>query len=175
MASVRRAAAGTGTGARWTTLQTNDQFTIDEVEVIVRHPALPDWERQDVRNDDSIVLELRWRDVSIVLTGDIGRETEQAIAGLFPPAGIRVLKVPHHGSLTSSSRTFLDTLAPRVAIFSVGRNNTFGHPGAGRVAPLPGHQRADLPDRPGRSRDGRHRWLLGQESKHSREGHYVLK
>ena len=126
MASVRRAAADTG--ARWTTLQTNDRFTIDDVEVVVRHPALPDWERQDVRNDDSIVLELRWRDVSIVLTGDIGREAEQAIAGLFPPAGIRVLKVPHHGSLTSSSRTFLDTLAPRVAIFSVGRNNTFGHP-----------------------------------------------
>ena len=126
MTSVRRAAADAG--ARWTTLQTNDRFTIDDVEVIVRHPVLPDWERQDVRNDDSIVLELLWRDVSIVLTGDIGRETEQAIAGLFPPAGIRVLKVPHHGSLTSSSRTFLDTLAPRVAIFSVGRNNTFGHP-----------------------------------------------
>jgi competence protein ComEC len=36
--------------------------------------------------------------------------------------------VPHHGSLTSSSRPFVDRLAPRVAIVSAGRNNTFGHP-----------------------------------------------
>jgi competence protein ComEC len=124
--SLRRAAATIG--ARWVNLQTHDRFTIDEVEVVVRHPGIADWERQDVRNDDSIVLELRWRDVSIVLTGDIGRETEQAIAPLFPPAGIRILKVPHHGSLTSSSRPFLHALAPRVAVFSAGRNNPFGHP-----------------------------------------------
>ncbi len=124
--SLRRAAAAKG--ARWTNVQANDRFTIDDIEVIVRHPGVADWERQDVRNDDSIVLELRWRDVSIVLTGDIGRETEQAIAPLFPPAGIRVIKVPHHGSLTSSSRPFLDALSPRVAVFSAGRNNTFGHP-----------------------------------------------
>ena len=123
---LRRAAVSRG--ARWTAVQAHDRFTIDGVDVIVQHPALPDWERQDVRNDDSIVLELRWRDVSIVLTGDIGRETEQAIAARFAPAGIRILKVPHHGSLTSSSRPFLDRLAPRVAIVSAGRNNTFGHP-----------------------------------------------
>jgi competence protein ComEC len=126
MARLRRAAADAG--ARWTTLQANDRFTIDGVEVVVRHPRPPDWERQDVRNDDSIVLEIRWRDVSVVLPGDIGRETEQAIARDFPPAGIRVLKAPHHGSLTSSSRVFLDTLMPRVAVFSAGRGNTFGHP-----------------------------------------------
>jgi competence protein ComEC len=63
-----------------------------------------------------------------VLTGDIGRETEQSITPLFPPAGIRIIKVPHHGSLTSSSRAFLDALTPRVAVFSAGRNNMFGHP-----------------------------------------------
>ena len=123
---LRRSAAANG--ARWTNVQANDRFTIDDVEVIVRHPAIADWERQEVRNDDSIVLELRWRDVSVVLTGDIGRETEQHITPLFPPAGIRIVKVPHHGSLTSSSRTFLDRLAPRVAVVSAGRNNTFGHP-----------------------------------------------
>jgi len=114
--------------ARWTSVQAGDRFAIDGVEVIVHHPAPADWERQDVRNDDSIVLELRWRDVSVVLPGDIGREAEQSIAPRFAPAGIRILKVPHHGSLTSSSKTFLDRLAPRVAIVSAGRNNAFGHP-----------------------------------------------
>jgi competence protein ComEC len=114
--------------ARWTNLQTADRMTIDDVEVVVRHPGLPDWERQDVRNDDSIVLELLWRDVSVVLTGDIGRDVERAITPLFPPSRLRIIKVPHHGSLTSSSPQFVEALAPRVAVVSAGRNNPFGHP-----------------------------------------------
>src|SRR5262249_25709271 len=61
-------------------VQTSDTTLVDGVAVIVRHPTLPDWERQDARNDDSIVLELQWRDVSIVLTGDIGAEVEREIA-----------------------------------------------------------------------------------------------
>jgi competence protein ComEC len=91
---------------------------------------LPDWERQEVRNDDSIVLELTWRDVSFVLTGDIGREVEREIGPQFSVAPLRVIKVPHHGSLTSSSRDFVRSLAPRVAVVSAGRNNSFGHPAA---------------------------------------------
>jgi competence protein ComEC len=114
--------------SRWTNVQTNDRYLVDGVTVAVRHPQIADWERQDVRNDDSIVLELAWRDVSIVFTGDIGREVEAAIVPHFGPAGIRVVKVPHHGSLTSSSWTFVDALAPRVAVVSAGRSNTFGHP-----------------------------------------------
>ena len=121
----REAVAGK---ARWSSVQAGDRVEIDDVDVLVHHPALADWERQDVRNDDSIVLEIRWRDISIVLPGDIGRQVEQAIAPRFGPAGIRILKVPHHGSLSSSSRTFLEDLAPRVAIVSAGRNNAFGHP-----------------------------------------------
>ena len=40
-------------GATWTNVQTNDLVTIDGVQVLLRHPALADWQRQDVRNDDS--------------------------------------------------------------------------------------------------------------------------
>jgi competence protein ComEC len=114
--------------ARWSNLQTADVIVIDDVEVVVRHPPIADWERQDVRNDDSIVLELRWGGVSIVLTGDIGSEVERTIAPLFAPSPLRVIKVPHHGSLTSSSQEFVKALAPRIAVASVGRSNTFGHP-----------------------------------------------
>jgi competence protein ComEC len=109
-------------------VQTSDKTTVDGVSVVVRHPRPPDWERQDPRNDDSIVLELLWRDVSIVLTGDIGAEVEAEIMSQFQPMPLRVLKVPHHGSLTSSSPAFLRALNPRLAVFSVGRNNHFGHP-----------------------------------------------
>jgi competence protein ComEC len=109
-------------------VQTADATTVDDVSVIVRHPRPPDWERQDPRNDDSMVLELLWRDVSIVLTGDIGAVVEAEIASQFQPQPLRVLKVPHHGSLTSSSSAFLRALNPRVAVISVGRSNHFGHP-----------------------------------------------
>ena len=122
-----RAEAGTS-GIRWTTVQRADAAEMDGVQMVVRHPPVPDWERQDVRNDDSIVLELRWRAVSIVFTGDIGRKAEADIAGLFAPAPLRVLKVPHHGSNTSSSDGFIHALAPDVAVVSVGRTNNFGHP-----------------------------------------------
>jgi competence protein ComEC len=115
-------------GARWSNRQTADVIFIDDVEVAVRHPPIADWERQDIRNDDSIVLELRWGAVSVVLTGDIGAGVEETIAPLFEPSALRVVKVPHHGSLTSSSRGFLNALAPRIAVVSAGRNNTFGHP-----------------------------------------------
>jgi competence protein ComEC len=116
------------TGARWINVQTGDLVSQDDVDVVVRHPGPADWERQDVRNDDSIVLEVLWRGASIVLTGDIGREVEREIAPLFAPASLRVVKVPHHGSPTSSSREFVRALAPQVAVFSVGRTNNFGHP-----------------------------------------------
>ena len=113
---------------RWTTMQRGGRTSMDGVELRVVHPASPDWERQRVRNDDSIVVELRWKDVSFVFTGDIGRDTEREIAPLFEPARLRILKVPHHGSLTSSSETFVNALKPDIAVISVGRSNNFGHP-----------------------------------------------
>jgi competence protein ComEC len=115
-------------GIRWTTVQRTDAAQLDDVDLRVHHPPLPDWERQKVRNDDSIVLELRWRDVSVVFTGDIGREIESEIAARFDRAGLRLLKVPHHGSNTSSSEAFVRALQPDVAVISVGRSNPFGHP-----------------------------------------------
>jgi competence protein ComEC len=121
-------AAEAAVHARSRLVQTGDVSVVDEVSIVVRHPRPPEWERQAVRNDDSIVMELLWRDVSIVLTGDIGEEAEREMASLFEPVPLRVLKVPHHGSLTSSSVAFVHALAPRVAVFSVGRSNHFGHP-----------------------------------------------
>jgi competence protein ComEC len=81
-----------------------------------------------VRNDDSIVLELRWRDVSVLLTGDIGRAVEQTLAATILPARLRVMKVPHHGSLTSSTAEFVNAMRPQIAVVSAGRANHFGHP-----------------------------------------------
>ncbi len=121
-------ALAVGLGVRWTQVQRADVTVIDGVDVQVHHPVPPDWERQEPRNDDSIVLELRWHDVSIVLPGDIGREVESSLADQFAAAPRRVLKAAHHGSATSSGAWFIERLAPTVAIVSAGRGNAFGHP-----------------------------------------------
>jgi competence protein ComEC len=115
-------------GSRWANVYAGDHVVMDDVDVVARHPARAEWERQRVRNDDSLVLELRWRDVSIVLTGDAGRAVERDIASAFPAARLRVVKIPHHGSLTSSTPEFIAALHPQIAIVSAGRNNHFGHP-----------------------------------------------
>jgi competence protein ComEC len=112
----------------WKTVTAGDRIVIDDVEVTVLHPSPPDWERQRVRNDDSIVLELRWRDVSVVLTGDIGKAVERNLIPRIRTAPLRIVKVPHHGSLTSSTPELIAALHPTIAVFSAGRNNRFGHP-----------------------------------------------
>ena len=112
----------------WRTVRAGDTERVGQVEVRVLHPPSPDWERQRVRNDDSIVLEIRVGMVSIVLPGDIGREGERAILPRLEPDRLVVLKAPHHGSATSSGLELLERLQPRVVIFSCGRNNRFGHP-----------------------------------------------
>ena len=117
-----------GAGAVWRTLQPADRVSFGDVDLIVHHPPHPDWERQRVRNDDSEVIEIRYGGVSFVFTGDIGREVERTIAPSFARAPIRILKVPHHGSATSSSQLFLDALRPDIAVISAGRGNPFGHP-----------------------------------------------
>jgi competence protein ComEC len=119
-----------GAGTAWRTLQQSDRVSFGDVDLVVHHPPRPEWERQRVRNDDSEVLEIRYGEVSFVFTGDIGRDVERTLAASFPRAAIRVLKVPHHGSATSSSASFLDALRPDIAVISVGRGNPFGHPAA---------------------------------------------
>lgn len=120
LASARRVA--------WHRVGAGDRRRYGAVTLAVLHPAAPDWERQRVRNDDSIVMDVRYGRVSIVLPGDIGAEVERSLAGTLEPAGLRVLKVAHHGSRTSSSGAFLAAARPRIAIVSCGRDNRYGHP-----------------------------------------------
>jgi competence protein ComEC len=115
-------------GARWANVYAGAATAIDGVQVFAHHPPPADWERQKVRNDDSLVLELRWRDISILLTGDIGRISELSVGSALRSSRIRILKVPHHGSLSSSSREFLNAAHPQIAVASAGRSNHFGHP-----------------------------------------------
>jgi competence protein ComEC len=125
-ASVRALAEQRRIG--WRTLQRGDRLDVGDVEVRVHHPPPPDWERQRVRNNDSLVIELRFGDVSMLLTGDIGREVENELAAALDPLPVSVVKVAHHGSATSTGQPLLDRIRPDVALIGVGRGNPYGHP-----------------------------------------------
>jgi competence protein ComEC len=105
-----------------------DAFTLGRARMRVLHPPAPDWERRRVRNDDSIVLEIVHGDVALLLLGDVGVDVERRILPLLTPARVRILKVAHHGSRTSTSTDLVQHWRPDVALVSCGRGNSFGHP-----------------------------------------------
>jgi competence protein ComEC len=79
-------------------------------------------------NDQSLVLRLDWRGVSLLLPGDLGAQGEAALLGRTGPLRAVVLKVAHHGSRSSSGTPFLRATQPVVAVVSVGARNPFRHP-----------------------------------------------
>jgi competence protein ComEC len=82
-------------------------------------------------NDRSVTLRVRYGPTVVLLPGDMERTGEQRLAAtLAPLLRSRILKVPHHGSVSSSSAPFLDAVAPEMAIASVGRGRRFGLPHA---------------------------------------------
>lgn len=81
-------------------------------------------------NDASITFRLRYLDHTILLPGDIEVFGEAEILASGRDIAADVLKMPHHGSRTSSSTGFLLAVNPKLAIASAGRNNRFGHPHA---------------------------------------------
>lgn len=83
---------------------------------------------EQASNDDSLVLRLTDGHVSFLLPGDIQKRVEDDLAKEHAPLAADFLKVPHHGSKTSSTEAFLAAVAPRVAVVSVGEGNPFGHP-----------------------------------------------
>jgi competence protein ComEC len=80
------------------------------------------------RNDTSIVLRGLFGGRSVLLPGDMEEGVENALLSLGEMLRSDILKVPHHGSRTSSSTGFLLAVSPKVAIASVGNKNPYGHP-----------------------------------------------
>ena len=89
----------------------------------------PDTHKGD-SNESSLVLYARINGMKWLFTGDMGKESEAELTRERPRLEIDYLKVGHHGSNTSSSSDFIDSLRPKAAIISAGENNRYGHPHA---------------------------------------------
>ena len=79
-------------------------------------------------NDNSLVMRITDGSEGFLLPGDIEKKVENELVDEHAPLAANFLKVPHHGSKTSSTDAFVGAVAPRVAVVSVGEGNQFGHP-----------------------------------------------
>jgi competence protein ComEC len=102
----------------------------DGVAFEMLHPQPEDYRPGAKPNALSCVLRVANPRASVLLAGDVEKAQEAALAR--EPASLRsdVLLVPHHGSKTSSSDAFLDSVQPKTALVQAGYRNRFGHPAA---------------------------------------------
>ena len=82
----------------------------------------------DNENDNSNVIYTELNGYKFMFMGDASGITEKEILNKYNLPDIDVLKAGHHGSKTSSSKEFIDTINPKYSIISVGKNNRYGHP-----------------------------------------------
>ncbi len=79
-------------------------------------------------HDEMVVTRLVYGNNSFLLTGDMEDNFENFLLSFGDSLKSDVLKIGHHGSLTSTSESFLGWVKPSLAIISVGKNNKYGHP-----------------------------------------------
>ncbi|MDO5718555.1 MAG: DNA internalization-related competence protein ComEC/Rec2 [Tissierellia bacterium] len=102
-------------------LYTDDVFRLNNMSL----KTVTDGRKGDSTNDRSNIIKLSHHKLEILFTGDIESEAERRV--LNHDIKAEVLKVPHHGSQSSSTPDFLDSVSPKYAIISVGKNN-YSHP-----------------------------------------------
>jgi competence protein ComEC len=105
-----------------------DVLRFGEVSAEVLWPPATQDESASSRNNDSILLLVRYGEKRFLLTGDIEKEGETAVLREGISLKSDVVKVAHHGSRTSSIEAFVAAARPSLAIISVGRTSMFGHP-----------------------------------------------
>jgi competence protein ComEC len=79
-------------------------------------------------NNNSLVLRLEYKQFQMLLTGDIEKDAETQLVANNQPLHAEILKVPHHGSKTSSTAEFIQAVAPKTALISSGYINIYHHP-----------------------------------------------
>ena len=82
----------------------------------------------DNENDNSNVIYFNYNNYKFLFMGDAGIKKEMDIINKYNLLNIYFLKIGHHGSNTSSSENFINSINPKYSLISVGKNNRYGHP-----------------------------------------------
>jgi len=109
------------------TLRAGDRLPLGETQVSVLAPLTDYQPGAEPGNNDSLVLHVAFGATSVLLEGDAEAPVEEA---MLAEPGLRstLLKVGHHGSITSTRPEFLARVAPQWAVISCGLHNRYGHP-----------------------------------------------
>ena len=98
----------------------------DGVHLEVLHPGPVLIEEN--RNENSVSMRLVYEDFTFLFTGDAEQMAEAEMLAAERPLTSLVFKAGHHGSNSSSSLPFLQTVQPQIIVISAGVDNRFGHP-----------------------------------------------
>jgi competence protein ComEC len=114
-------------GVQLHTLRAGDSAALGGTQVRVLAPLTNYQPGPEPSNDDSLVLHVSYQGTSVLLEGDAESPVEQ---GMLAEEGLEstLLKVGHHGSITSTRPEFLARVAPQWAVISCGLHNRYGHP-----------------------------------------------
>ncbi len=108
-------------------MKAGDRFSGKDIEVFCHYPR-KESVYDEGENNNSLVLEVKVLNYSVLYTGDLEKEGEKNVESQWPDnKKIQVLKIAHHGSETSSTQGFLEKINPEIGVVSVGKN-THGHP-----------------------------------------------
>ncbi len=117
--------------AKKTLCQSGQAWQWDSVDFKILSPeyAAGSLQQKTRRNDRSCVLQVSSRAGVTLFTGDIEKKAEKyLIANFSEQLNSDILLVPHHGSNTSSSQTFIDQVDPKIALISAGYKNRYRLP-----------------------------------------------
>jgi competence protein ComEC len=111
--------------SKYRLLQAGEVIKSGNVKIAVFNPIMPP---SGDLNDDSIVLKVTFRDVSILLAGDLGTLGEKRLLNSGFDLKSNILKIGHHGDVHSGSDAFLEAVAPETVIISAGADNRYAVP-----------------------------------------------
>lgn len=110
------------------TIARGERLNFGGVVVEVCYPKTTEDPEAVSDNDHSVVIRIVMGSRAFLLTGDIERQAESELISSGGTLHADLIKVPHHGSRTSSTQEFIDAVGAGYAVISVGRSSVFGHP-----------------------------------------------
>lgn len=108
------------------TLTKGTKLRLGMIYLDIVHPV--DGNKSKNVNDDGIVTLLKYGEFKAIFTADVENEVSDQLSELPEIRNLNYIKVNHHGSKNGLSQKLLDAVDPDVAVISVGKKNSYGHP-----------------------------------------------